>query len=187
MNGGSAFVSRARSAGFSLVEVLVALIVLSVGLLGIAKMEALALSNTSVASRRSLASIEAASLADSMHANRGYWSTAANVAITVAGTQVTNAPGNTGANCAAAACAAVDLASYDLQSWANALNSLLPDDQATVGCNQATPLECTITIQWSEQAIGLHTAQVQAASTPANETAANTTIQNPTYTLYVEP
>ena len=42
-----------------------------------AKMQAAALSNTAVASTRSLAAIEAASLASSMHANRGYWSTCA--------------------------------------------------------------------------------------------------------------
>jgi prepilin-type N-terminal cleavage/methylation domain-containing protein len=59
--------------GFSLIEVLVALIVVSVGLLGIAKMQAVAYSSTGVASKRSLAAIEAASLASSMHANRAYW------------------------------------------------------------------------------------------------------------------
>ncbi|MGH8302669.1 MAG: type IV pilus modification PilV family protein, partial [Steroidobacteraceae bacterium] len=60
-------VRHRRSRGFSLIEVLVALIVLSVGLLGIAKMEALALASNAVAGRRALAAIEAASLADSMH------------------------------------------------------------------------------------------------------------------------
>ena len=43
------------------------------GLLGLAKMEALAISSTSVASSRSLAAIEASSLAAAMHANPGYW------------------------------------------------------------------------------------------------------------------
>lgn len=180
-----------RSRGFTLIEVLVALIVLSVGLLGIAKMEALALSNTSVASRRSLAAIEAASLADSMHANRGYWATAANANITVTGATVTNAPGNVAATCspppAGAPCGAADLASYDLQAWANGLSAVLPSDQAAVSCNATTPIECSITLQWSEQALGLNNAQAQAASTPANETQANTTIQNATYTLYVQP
>jgi type IV pilus assembly protein PilV len=63
--------SRAR--GFSLIEVLVALLVISIGLLGIAKMQALALANTNGGRLRALAAIEAASLAASMQAERSYW------------------------------------------------------------------------------------------------------------------
>ncbi len=182
---------RARSAGFSLVEVLVALIVLSVGLLGIAKMEALALSSTSVASMRSLAAIEASSLADAMHVNRGYWTTASNVTITVSGATITGAPAtnvdcsNGGAN---APCTPANLAGYDLSTWATALNKLLPNDAATIQCNQSTPIECSIQIQWSEQAVAMSNGQAAAASTPTSETSGGSAaIQNPTYTLYVEP
>ncbi|PMU83799.1 type IV pilus modification protein PilV, partial [Pseudomonas sp. GW704-F3] len=79
-----------RQRGFSLVEVMVALVVMSVGMLGIAKMQAAALSNTAVASTRSLAAIEASSLAASMHANRGYWSSpAVATSITLTGATVT--------------------------------------------------------------------------------------------------
>lgn len=180
----------ARIAGFSLIEVLVALIVLSVGLLGIAKMEALALSSTSVASQRSLAAIEAASLADSMHVNRGYWTTASNASITITGTTITGAPGNTAAVCtfggADAPCSPVTLASYDLNAWAQALNNLIPSDVASITCNAATPVECSITIQWSEQAVGMSNGQAASASSPTNP-GSSAAIQNPTYTLYVEP
>ena len=64
-------ISRVR--GFSLIEVLVALLVISIGLLGIAKMQALALANTNGGRLRALAAIEAASLAASMQAERNYW------------------------------------------------------------------------------------------------------------------
>ena len=53
--------------GFSLVEVMVAVIVICVGLLGIAKMQALALSNTTTSRLRALAAIEAAGLASAMN------------------------------------------------------------------------------------------------------------------------
>jgi type IV pilus assembly protein PilV len=59
--------------GFSLVEVMVAVVVICVGLLGIAKMQALALSNSNTSRLRSLAAIEAAGLAAAMHSNREYW------------------------------------------------------------------------------------------------------------------
>jgi type IV pilus assembly protein PilV len=61
------------SRGFSLVEVLVALIVICVGLLGVAKMQALALSNMTTSRQRALAAFEAAALAGAMHSNRNYW------------------------------------------------------------------------------------------------------------------
>ena len=64
---------QANIRGFSLVEVMVALVICSIGLLGLAKLEALALSSTGVASGRALASLEASSLAAAMHANPGYW------------------------------------------------------------------------------------------------------------------
>lgn len=171
-----------RYRGFSLVEVLIALIVLSVGLLGIAKMQAYALVSNGVATRRALAAIEAASLADSMHVNRSFWdSTAAGQTYTVAGTQVTTLPVSPAPDCEApnAACNSLNLASYDLQDWANSLNSLLPATQATVACNASEPVECTITINWTEQVVAINSAQAPSG--------AGSAIANSTYTLYVEP
>ena len=59
-----------KMTGFSLIEVLVALMVISVGLLGIAKMQALSQSNTQTSGSRAIASILSASLASAMHANK---------------------------------------------------------------------------------------------------------------------
>ena len=173
-----------RGRGFSLIEVLVALIVLSVGLLGIAKMQALALSSTTVASSRSLAAIEASSLADAMHANRVYWASNASLAatvnpVTVAGTTVSNGP--SAATSCATPCSASGLAGYDLQQWANALSALLPGDTATVTCSATNPISCTIQISWSEKTVAINTqGQGQASNTSID-------INNPQYTLYVEP
>ena len=64
---------RARSAGFSLVEVMVAVVVICVGLLGIAKMQAMSLSTTTTSRQRALAALQAASMASAMHSNRQYW------------------------------------------------------------------------------------------------------------------
>ena len=64
---------------------MVAVVVICIGLLGIAKMQAMALSNTSMSRQRSLAAIEAASFASAMHSNRAYWGNFAvdfNVSIT---------------------------------------------------------------------------------------------------------
>ena len=193
---------RPASEGFSLVEVLVALIVLSVGLLGIAKMQALALASTSVASKRALAAVEAQSLADSMHVNRGFWANTnasglnisivgSTVTVTTAGPSGTTGPVLPSLDCSSgknAPCDGPTVAGYDLQQWANALQALLPGDQATIACNTLDPIDCLVTIQWSEQAVGMNNTQAQAASTAASETAGTSAaIQNPTYVLYVEP
>src|SRR6202035_292810 len=110
--------------GFSLIEVLVALVVVSVALLGIAKMQAIAYSSTGVASKRSLAAIEAASLASSMHANRAYWSVPGTAALntTVNGIAIASSdPGlAAGGNCTVGGtipCTPNQLAAYDMQSW----------------------------------------------------------------------
>ena len=176
--------------GFSLVEVLVALVVLSVGLLGIAKMQALALSSTSVASMRSLAALEADSLAAAMHENRGYWTSAAAITavpIQVQGAVVSNGP--PAAICtvgAGAPCTPTQVAAYDLQQWANILGgtntvpALLPNDTATVNCfNNGIRIDCSVTINWSEKALAINT-QSQGQATTA-------TIDQPSYTLFVEP
>jgi type IV pilus assembly protein PilV len=178
---------RTHSRGFSLVEVLVALVVCSVGLLGLAKMESLSLSSTGIASARSLASIQASSLAAAMHANRAYW--AAYLAppvttVTVAGGVVTISDaglGAAGVSCTTAgagACTADLMAAYDLQQWASALGALLPASLSTITCSTVStaPVTCTIQIQWAENAVALNAQQTNINA-----------LQAPTYTLYVEP
>src|ERR1700691_621695 len=92
-----------RSSGFTLVEVLVAVIIIAIGLLGIAKMESVALGSTGVAQQRSIAALQAASLAASMHADRGYWGQGgAPATITITGTTITQSGGtsvSTAVNC----------------------------------------------------------------------------------------
>jgi len=189
---------RAGSArGFSLVEVMVALAVLTVGLLGIAKMQALALSSTTVASARSLAALEASSLAASMHANRAYWAAGGLVPanLTVTGTTISDATLAGEPPCTSASglpsppyCDAVQMAGYDLQQWAISLAALLPNDTASIQCTNLVglPVTCNIQISWSEKAVNINATEVAqaAANAAAGTTAA---FQVPTYTLVIEP
>jgi len=188
----------AHSHGFSLVEVMVAVIVICVGMLGIAKMEALSVSTTTTARLRSLAAIEAASLASAMHSNRQYWANTAlpfdltlNAGVitsksdaalaTQAMTDVATVPDNV---CFGAACAPLPLAAFDLARWSTNLTGLLPNPTANINCpaspgGVAAPPSCTITISWSEKAVAINQQETTAA--------ANAAFQVPTYTLYVEP
>jgi type IV pilus assembly protein PilV len=183
-----------KSRGFSLVEVMVALIIVSVGLLGIAKMQALALSSTGTARLRSLAALEAASLAASMHADRAYWAAGATAApITITGTSagptISDTTLATITSCTQSgatrptACTAAQMAAEDLQQWAGGgtvtggLQTLLPNYLATISCENAAgaPVTCTITIQWSEHLVNINKQEAVAAATPSP------------YVLLVEP
>ena len=184
---------KLRDRGFSLVEVMIALVVLSIGLLGIAKIQALAYASTGTASVRSLAAIEAGSLASAMRANRAYWSVfaPANAGITVVGTTVSSPDATFNGllaatqDCSAtgtAPCSATVQAAFDLQQWALALSQILPNAGATVACENLTlPVDCTVTVTWNEKAVAINKQGVVTVS------AANTLNGQQSYTLYVEP
>jgi type IV pilus assembly protein PilV len=182
-----------RSAGFSLIEVMVALVVCAVGLLGLAKMESLAISSTSVAGARSIAAIEASSLAAAMHANPGYWAAGlAPATFTVsstAGVPVISDPGlattPTPANCSTAgtgACVPPLMAAFDVQDWSNALYKVLPGYLARVNCyTGGFPVTCTIQLQWVENAVAANSKQTNIANIGSSASSV------PTYTLFVQP
>jgi type IV pilus assembly protein PilV len=172
--------------GFTLLEVMVALIVLTVGLLGVLKLETVAYASTNIAAKRSLAALEAASLAASMHVNRGYWATpdTSGAAISVKGTVFTIGQGaallsgviGTAQVCTSLTvpCSPQRMAAYDLQRWAVTMVALLPNYAATVNCGTANPVSCMINIQWGENAVAVNSQETGA-------------LANPSYTLYVEP
>jgi type IV pilus assembly protein PilV len=189
--------ASARARGFTLVEVMVAVVVICVGLLGIAKMQALALSNTSTSRLRSLAALEAASLAAAMHSNRQYWANVPPANVTLAAgpaiassdgalaAQATADMGNltacVGNNSGISVCNALQLAAYDVANWTTDLNALLPNPTATIACPPVAglvPPSCTIQISWTERAVAMNQ---QAAAVAGGQFA------TPTYTLYVEP
>jgi type IV pilus assembly protein PilV len=189
----SAAAMPTRMHGFSLVEVMVALIIIAVGMLGIAKMQALALSTTESSGARSLVAIEAASLASSMHSNRDYWVAAppppvTNVTVATTGPGTTSVSIDVPALAAAQTCATtvagctspVQIAAYDVQQWGAALAQVVPAALATITCNTAVPSSCTIQITWQENVVGANNAAAATSSAAG-------VLNSPQYTLYVEP
>jgi type IV pilus assembly protein PilV len=183
-----------RPAGFSLVEVLVALIVIAVGMLGIAKMHALALSATASAGTRSLVALETSGLAASMHANRDYWATTSQLVynITVSGgsSSVDVFPGT---QTCSSACNSQNMAAYDLQNFGAALTQIVPAANANITCQNSaagSPETCTITVSWLESIAGLSAATSSTAISSATISSSPSTsnlLQQPQYILFVEP
>jgi len=172
-----------RQRGFSMVEVLVSLIIIAVGMLGLAKIQALAYANTGIASQQSLAAVQAASMASAMRANHSYWST---VSLTTAFSYTANAlvpaVSNTLAtttNYCTSSCTPTLLAEYDVQTWVTAVNGVLPNPISTIYCPVPSPTGsapgCYITLKWQEENVAINTNAV------------GNTMTAPSYTLYVVP
>jgi type IV pilus assembly protein PilV len=193
--------ARVRARGFTLIEVLVALVITGIGLLGIAKIQALVYANTGSASVRSLVAIQASSLAATMHANRTYWAAGlapspiviTNTTTNTTITESTNTLNTTATNVAdcnltgstvTLPCTPAVLAAHDLHAWANGIFALLPgaSPTTTITCPpNIPPINCIIQITWNEKSVALNAEAV------AGTTAGPTGTFAPTYTLYVEP
>ena len=189
------------SRGFSLLEVLVALVIIAVGLMGVAKMHALTLSTASSAGTRSLVAIEAAGMAASIHANKTYWGgtlAALTTTVNFAGGNVVSVDpssfvsGATDCTATYASTGAQDLAAFDVYQFGCALAQILPAGSAAITCQVATPPQsCTITVTWLENLVGLTSATssavISSAPAAASMPVSSNLIQQPRYTLYVEP
>ncbi len=123
--------------GFTLVEVLVTLVIMSVGLLGVAALHTASLRNNLDSALRSQASALAADIADRMRGNR-------TAALTGTGAY-TIAIGAT----VAAPSESSPMAARDLYEWKQLLSQVLPNGDGSVAREGDV---FVITIQWGERA-----------------------------------
>ena len=132
-----------RSAGFSLVESLVALVVLSIGMLGIAALYVESLRSGRTALVRTQAVTLAGDIADRIRANRAA-EEAYEDAVTRDDTDADCEPGGGG-------CTPADLAHHDKAVWLGEIEDALPGGTGTIDCDpDTTPPTYTITVTWSE-------------------------------------
>ena len=132
-------------AGVGMIEILVAVLVLSVGCLGIAALQARALSTNNSALARSMATVASYSILDAMRAD------------------LVNAVGgsyNTTFTADACPAAGTSLATAQINQWCGQLGANLGATSSTAGtiaCNAAagtTTTNCTITIQFDDSRAG---------------------------------
>ena len=161
-----------NTAGFTLIEILIAVVILSIGLLGMAGIQLQGLRGTTSSTLRSDASIMANDIAERIHANNGgitvngaaqntHYSDVDTAVIACAappalcsatpGTPIVPACANVGG--------ANSMAASDIFEFACGLNgtggvnNLLPGGSASISCNTAgCPFgsELTINVNWSE-------------------------------------
>lgn len=137
---------RNRNSGFTMVEVLVALVVLSIGLLGIAALLLNSLQSGRTAIFRTQAVNLTADLADRIRANR----LAQNAYATLFADAVVEVP----ACFTTGGCNEDDLAASDLARWKASLAQLLPNGEGQVAVTlpvaTGEPTSYLITVRWAE-------------------------------------
>lgn len=153
--------SRAAQHGFSLLEVMIALLVLAVGLLGLAALQNLGLRINHQSYERTQATILIEDMIDRMRANP---------AGVVAGdyTQaMTNVPPTVSQNCEASACVtSTDMATYDRNRWITAISGT-PTQRGVLAGGQGgiAPVAGTsrfdISVSWQEQNLPTMTQTVR--------------------------
>ncbi|WP_257386711.1 type IV pilus modification protein PilV [Tahibacter caeni] len=151
-----------KNQGFSLLEVMIALIIFSIGVLGMAGLLMLSVRTNHSAYLRSQAGFLAQGMADRMRLNMpALWTDAYNLSYPVSGTL----PACT----VATPCTVANIVTRDSIAWSNSLTQLLPAPTATIACQlnpgaivpsareitNRAPYNglCNITITWSESSL----------------------------------
>lgn len=146
-------------AGFSMIEVLVTLLIVSLALLGTAGLQAYSMRLNQAGQFRSQAVFLVADLSERIEANKAQ---AVAGAYVLATSGAPNAPNTT---CATGACNAAQLVAYDLSQWQNAVSRALPQSTwtvaQTVGGNPST---YTITVSWVDRSTDVTYADEDAPS-----------------------
>lgn len=121
-----------RASGFSMIEVLIAVVVLAVGLLGLGALQTVSFRNNHSAYMRSQATVMAYDMMDKMRIDRAQaLGGAYNLALTA------SPPSGS------------SFAAGQLSAWILDLTGLLPSGDGAVNCTPATEL-CLVTVQWDD-------------------------------------
>lgn len=142
---------RNRQCGFTLLEVLIALLILSIGLLGLASLQTSGLRSNQMASMRTTSTQLAYDIADRMRANpvgvdAQNYTIAANAADPVI---------LSGENCESITCSTSQMATYDLAQWRGAVRSLPGGTSAIVRTVTGAVITHTVTVFWDEYRQGI--------------------------------
>lgn len=130
-----AYLNHRKTPGYSLIEVLVAVLITALGVVGMASAHLSALKFNQTAEARSQATLLAYDIADRMRANRR---------AALPGDYDTALPDSSSSNPST-------VHETDLKDWLDALASRLPSGDGAIARNGTT---FTITVQWDESRIG---------------------------------
>lgn len=141
-------VTTPGQAGFTLLEALITIVVVSIGLLGILGLQTVSIANTQISAARSIAAVAAENIADSIRANPE--GAAAGAYSNIQGPAQRSKP----VDCSSQPCSAQQIATLDAWEWNTMLARRLPNGAGFVQCDQVISGECRvyeITVAWFER------------------------------------
>ncbi len=177
---------RRAVAGFTLVELLVTMFIVSVGMLGLVKLEAAGVSESRVSRIRSLMTFQAESLAGLMRADRGFWAATTSPFPSVSYNTATDsspvlsstiAANGTDPTCSSTTvvCKPSEMAYADLSAWAANYKNAFPGATAAVACTTPSGAACSatsgvptsydITLTWSEKTVAVNRSSTGSTAT----------------------
>ncbi len=141
-----------RQSGFSLLEVLIAVVILSVGLLGLAGMQVTSLKYVTSSLHRTQATSLAYDILDRIRANPNgsYITLFTQPASTYNGSTSSNSGSNDDCLGNTVTCNAASMTNFDLSEWKTAIEALLPNGQGDVNVEAGTT-RVVITVQWEDK------------------------------------
>lgn len=139
-----------RQRGFTLIEVLVALMVLSLGLLGLAALQTVGLKYNNQSYQRTQAVLQAYDIIDRMRANKDNNATVNATYDNVSLSSQPSSPDCGSSTLSAPYCSQTDMANYDIYSWNKANTQILSNGQGAIcrgtftNNSQNQPTSCTV-------------------------------------------
>jgi type IV pilus assembly protein PilV len=133
---------RSQQRGITLIESLVALVVLALGVLGLIGFQLQTLRDTRDSVGRSRAIVSVQDIAERMRANPN--ATAANYTSGFAAVAAPNP------NCTTAACSVVELAAFDVWRWKANVAAALPGGQAAITPSATDARQFAVMVGWLE-------------------------------------
>lgn len=145
--------------GFSLLEVLVSILIVSIGLLSTSYMLIKGASNAKTSSLRATAATQASSIASAMYANKIFWGQRnQDISFKSNKTDIESISSNIiSSKSACGNCTPSELAGFDLNNWITGLSTVLPNAKSEITCPSVATNKtrsCTIKITWSEVFFG---------------------------------
>ena len=151
---------RLKQKGFTLIEVLIAILVLAIGMLGMAGLQSYSVSSSYNAHLRTQATLLAQSIVDRMRANPQAAAAPNNAYLIL----FSNGPGSVDCNAVSSNCSPQQLAAYDLREWKCLLGDFVEEEACTPFATQSTlpagngeiireptdQSQTRVTVQWTD-------------------------------------
>ena len=142
-----------KTTGFTLLEVMISMVIFSVGMLGLAGIQAIALKNNNTAYMRTIAMQQAYNMTDLLRSSTDFDGVVDSTFNTI-----TSALGTAPTACFVdnntTTCTTTQIAASDIYHWKNRMQSEMPSGRGKVTFDAATGV-FTITIMWDEKRSGV--------------------------------